>query len=181
MDVVDGIWEIDYDERVRKAEPVQIDITLPSLTFAQVSGSGDVTGLTPFTELEDLELKICGTGDMDLDLTCSQLWATITGAGSMDLYTECSSVESKITGSGNLHYAGSAPSHTIRITGSGKLQGYELATENTSISVTGSGDCEVNVQDNLDVDISGSGNVYYTGQPGINANITGTGRLINSN
>ena len=49
------------------------------------------------------------------------------------------------------------------------------------ISISGSGNCEVLVEEILDVSISGSGNVYYKGNPQINVNISGSGGLFNSN
>ena len=179
--VADGIWEIDYDDCVKRSEDVTIDITLPDLTFAQISGSGSITGLTAFTDLNDLELNICGSGNMDMEADCNELLTKITGSGDMDLDMDCSSIESKITGSGNLDFSGTSPSHSIEITGSGNLRGFDLPTDDTNIRISGSGDCEVMANNNLDVKISGSGDVYYKGTPGINVDISGSGKLINAN
>lgn len=201
LDVVGGIWEIDYRDCVKKSESVKIDITLPVLTLAQISGSGTVHGLTEFTELDDLELKISGSGDMSLEANCNELTSSISGSGNMDLDMDCNeastkitgsgnidmdiiaatSISSRITGSGNLDYTGSTPTHSMEITGSGDLGSFDMTTEDTDVTISGSGGAEVMVNANLDVKISGSGDVYYKGLPGVNVDVSGSGKLINAN
>ena len=53
--------------------------------------------------------------------------------------------------------------------------------EKADVTISGSGDAEVTVSDDLDVKITGSGDVYYKGNPDLDVNITGSGEVINAN
>ena len=182
LTVVDGIWEIDYEDCVKNKEEIQIDITMPDLTFAKISGSGTIIGLTTFTDLDELELAISGSGDISLTGECRRLTTEVTGSGDMHLdMLATESIDSKITGSGHVDLVGETGSHDMQITGSGDLHAFDLITDDCSINVSGSGTCEVTANNNLDVKISGSGDVYYRGFPGVNVDISGSGELINAN
>ena len=73
------------------------------------------------------------------------------------------------------------PELEIDLMGTGSFKGFPIIVKDCRINIEGSGDCEVNVNEELDVRIKGSGNVYYKGIPSINTNITGSGTLISSN
>jgi hypothetical protein len=90
-------------------------------------------------------------------------------------------IESTISGSGRIHLGGSAFEHRINISGSGDVRAFDLATTNTYVKISGSGNSEVWTTNYLDVIISGSGSVYYRGNPQINANISGSGGVFNAN
>jgi hypothetical protein len=65
----------------------------------------------------------------------------------------------------------------VKIVGTGNFLGFPLAAKNCSIDISGTGDCEVTVEDRLDVNIDGSGHVYYNGNPIIHENISGSGTV----
>ena len=69
----------------------------------------------------------------------------------------------------------------ISLTGTGSFLGFPMRAENCQVDITGTGDCEITVNNRLDVTIDGSGNVYYKGDPSIQEDITGSGAVIGSN
>jgi hypothetical protein len=71
---------------------------------------------------------------------------------------------------------------TISLTGVGKVSAFDLEVGTCNITITGLGDCEVNVKNELNVDISGIGDIYYKGNPNTGQQtISGVGRLIDAN
>lgn len=149
-------WKIKFDRPVRKHEGVKIWITMPTLTKAHISGSGNLIGESSFTGLEEVSVGISGSGDIDLEL-------------------EAKAIESKISGSGNIELGGSSGSFSIKISGSGDVKAYDLNTGSCNVRISGSGDCQVDVSEQLEVSISGSGDVYYKGRPKVKAKVSGSG------
>jgi hypothetical protein len=154
-----GIWTIRYHEMVRFSKPVKIYITIPTLTKAGVSGSGEITGLTPFTNLDLLKLSISGSGSMDLD-------------------TESKEMDVTISGSGDLKMAGKTDNLYLKVSGSGGFHGMDLVTKSAELTISGSGNARLTVEDYLQVLVSGSGDVYYYGSPELNVHISGSGSVV---
>ncbi|MDX1908316.1 MAG: head GIN domain-containing protein [Bacteroidia bacterium] len=154
LDLKGCAYSYDLDVYVTFSEPIK---------SIKVSGSGDVYGDAALTAADELDLNITGSGSMTLEL-------------------EGKNINSRISGSGDLILKGKAETHILRVTGSGDLSGYGLFTQNTDISVSGSGKAEILVEGgSLDVEISGSGSVYYKGSPAaINTRISGSGRLVDA-
>jgi hypothetical protein len=141
-----------------RAKSITAYITMPEVKGLTISGSGTIIGETRITS-QRLTLKGSGSGDIDLEVDVKKL-------------------ESKISGSGEIRLRGAAKDHEYQLSGSGDLKGYELATEKSTIKVSGSGKCEVSVSAQLDVRISGSGKVYYRGNPTtVNQKISGSGTI----
>jgi len=155
-DVTDNHWKIKFDQNVRNHEGIKIYITIPNLTKAYVSGSGDIIGETKFTGLNNLVTGISGSGDVKLDV-------------------EAQTIEGKISGSGNVRLAGSAKSITIGISGSGDFYADGLRSESGTIKISGSGDATVDASESLSVQVSGSGDVKYKGRPRLSAKVSGSG------
>ena len=85
------------------------------------------------------------------------------------------------SGTGDITIEGTAKGITIKNEGTGKLEGFLFTVEDCNVKIIGSGDCEVNVLNELDVAIEGSGDVYYLGTPTIEVNITGSGKIMKAN
>lgn len=134
-------------------------ITVSDLKGVAVTGSGDITGKDR--------------------LVCEDLYADVSGSGDISLELEAAQLDSDVSGSGSIQLAGRSNSHEASITGSGKIMAFELKTKITSVKITGSGDCKVNVSEKLRAKITGSGDVRYKGHPQISTKITGSGSLEN--
>lgn len=162
LEVKNGVLNIDYDKCVWNSKDMNIKIALPMLTEASISGSGDIVGTSAFEGLEDLDLKISGSGNIDLEVTAIN-------------------ISSNISGSGKIILLGSGTTYESKISGSGDIEAFDLTVDDCSVKISGSGKNEVSVNNNLDVKISGSGDVYYKGNPLIDVNLSGSGELINAN
>lgn len=159
LNVKNGIWTIKYYEWVLHAKPVKIYITIPDLTKAAISGSGDIIGLTAFKGLDKLDLVISGSGSIDID-------------------TESNALDVVISGAGDLGLSGSTDILDILVSGSGSIDAFSLESTEAEITISGSGNAFLTVNDYLKVMISGSGSVYYRGDPEIETTVSGSGRII---
>lgn len=179
--VVGGVWEISFDECVRRTGDLQIDIWVPTIDKVILSGSGDIEGLDAFTTSGTLEVSVTGSGEVDLVADADIVRAKITGSGDIDLVTHAQVVEATITGSGDIELEGSADDCHHKITGSGSILAFDMPCTTATVEILGSGNCELTVSDLLDVRISGSGNVYYKGEPTTDVTITGSGSVKHVN
>jgi hypothetical protein len=87
-----------------------------------------------------------------------------------------------LTGVGDFILSGDYQDNlTIVITGVGNVKAFDLEVGTCDITITGIGDCEVHVKNQLDVSITGVGKVYYKGSPSITSSISGVGALVDAN
>lgn len=159
--VRNGVWEIDFDRCVRDMDDLTIFITMPRIRSLSISGSGVITS-TNIMNVDDIDLSISGSGKIDVGLDADDIFSRISGSGRVVLEGESNSIE-----------------HTV--SGSGDLFAFPLKTRDADIRVSGSGNSELNVSDNLNVRISGSGDVYYRGKPQVEVSVSGSGKLVNAN
>lgn len=83
-----------------------------------------------------------------------------------------------ITGAGDFSLDGDRQDLLdIHITGTGNVSAFEMEAKDCIIRISGAGNCEVNVSDNLDVIVSGVGNIFYLGQPALRSDISGVGKV----
>ena len=156
--VKNGTLVISSIGAVRGSAFLEIDIEMEEIKGLNISGSGTIKFKNRI-EADTVSLKISGSGSIFLEL-------------------DASDIDTKISGSGVINLSGTVRSHTIEISGSGDTKAFELITEKTSVKISGSGDCMVNVSENLDVKISGSGDVEYKGSPKVNFRGSGSGSVM---
>lgn len=103
-DVRGRTLHIDSDASFRTRSNCLIEITVPELEYVKLSGSGDIEvnelsgeyfefdlsgsgALTAEGEIEELELRISGSGDIDTrDLKAKEVYARISGSGDIKVY-----------------------------------------------------------------------------------------------
>lgn len=165
-DVSGGTWEIEFEDGCYEDYDLVIYITIPYLTRATLSGSGDVT-VYGFNSVSHLDVALPGSGNINIrdfeDAT--RLNLILSGSGN-------------IIGYGNWE---KLKNLDAILSGSGNIKAFPMKTESSNVLLSGSGNIEVEVSTRLDVKLSGSGNVFYKGYPSINSNISGSGNLINRN
>ena len=146
--------------RVKSHEQITIKVTAPTITGIGLSGSGNVSVLSPLTG-GNFSFRLSGSGDMSLPtITCNNLETNISGSGSITIA------------------AGTATTENFKISGSGDIDARNVLAKIVSTTTSGSGTLRLAASEKLDVKISGSGSVYYWGTPIVSTDISGSGRVI---
>jgi hypothetical protein len=158
FDIDRGILKIKQDECTWNHSNIDIYITMPEVEYVGIAGSGDITSTSVF-KTDEIELEILGSGDIDFAV-------------------ESDDIHSVISGSGDIRLEGYTDDHRVHISGSGSVEAFNMETDDCDITINGSGDCEVWVEDYLKVLINGSGNVYYYGLPELEISINGSGNIV---
>ncbi|GJM36185.1 MAG: DUF2807 domain-containing protein [Saprospiraceae bacterium] len=146
---------------------------IDNLNLEIKDGTWSISGLdkTKFKNYKDVVINITIP-------TVDEL--SIGGHGTIishDAFTGLKSLEMNIGGSGKIEMVGSADKVEINIAGSGTVEGKRLSAQSCGISIAGSGDAFIDVNDKLDVSIAGSGDVKYSGSPRVSSSIAGSGRV----
>ena len=129
---------------------------------ALVAGSG---GITVAGTATDAEVKLLGSGDFNgFNLNAQNTKVSISGSGEAELIANKNLI-AKSNGSGDITVAGSASNVEIKLSGSGDFNGFNLNSQNTKVSISGSGEAKVVANESLVARINGSGNIVYKGNP----------------
>lgn len=122
-----------------KGAKVKVYVTLPRLTDASISGSGNMA--VDRVDGGGFEGGIAGSGNLDI--------AAI----------EVADAKFSIPGSGTVRASGAAQALTVDIAGSGTINGAKLHARSATIDLSGSGSVRAVVDGPAKVDLSGSGDV----------------------
>lgn len=142
------------------------------------------------TEVNNDELMITVDQCVDIDqpvklqITIPEIESlTLTGVGNIIAQNELTLMNLGVvlTGVGDFDLQGTAAILDITMTGVGDVRAFKLNTDTCDIDLTGTGDAEVFVNDELNVTITGTGTVFYKGEASISSNITGAGSIVDSN
>lgn len=157
-DVSNGTWRISYIKNVDDAKAVTVYITVPTIEYVGLSGSGSIKSTGKFSGLGEVEMDLTGSGDITMEIDAKDTGVQITGSGEIEL-------------------AGTTRSLDVEITGSGDVMTKELVASTCKIQISGSGDAAVYVNGDLETHISGSGDVRYRGNASVTAKISGSGEV----
>ncbi len=140
-DVRSGKWRIKLEKgtNLKRHDGIDIYITLPMIDELSVAGSGSIVGETDFTNVDDLEVSIAGSGDVELNGAGADLEVSIAGSGDVDLAGfKVADCEVSIAGSGDceINVSGSLE---VSIAGSGDVK-YKGNPDKVKSSIHGSGD-----------------------------------------
>lgn len=155
--VFNGKLKIGFRNGVSRITRLDIHITLKELKGLNISGSGNIEGKGVFNA-SDLNINISGSGEIILE-------------------TEAKTISSNISGSGEINLKGRVEAENIRISGSGDYNAFNLLSDKASVVIQGSGNCRINVAQELDAEVYGSGNVEYQGRPVVNIKSSGSGSI----
>ncbi|MTI22191.1 DUF2807 domain-containing protein [Fulvivirga sp. RKSG066] len=137
---------------------VTVNITMPTIEGASVSGSGSLVGKDKFR-----------TNELSL---------AVSGSGIIELNADAGYTSTAVSGSGKIYLSGSAEEMSVKISGSGRVKAEDFVSEKCKVSISGSGSAQVNVKSSIDARISGSGSVYYKGDPAkVDSHTSGSGRI----
>lgn len=157
-DVKEGVWLIGFDRDVNNIKPVKIHITLPSLAKVGLSGSGSISATNKFTNVNDLDVYLSGSGNITLDV-------------------KAKSADVALNGSGEIQLEGSSHELDIAISGSGIVDAGNLKSADCKVEISGSGDAHIHADKSLETSIAGSGGVKYSGSPSVSTSVVGSGEV----
>ncbi|HVZ96454.1 MAG TPA: head GIN domain-containing protein [Chitinophagaceae bacterium] len=146
-EVINGTLYIHYKNGTSvNNDHSKVYVTAPALNEVNTSGSADIV-------ITDV-LKSTDKIDM-----------SATGSGSIKGAVDAPAISVDISGSGNVKLSGRTKDFDCSVTGSGDADCGSLASENTKIDVSGSGNAHVFASVHLSASVTGSGDVYYRGNP----------------
>lgn len=135
--------------------PVTVHVSAPSLTGAEVAGSGDMR--IDRVEGGDFAGEVAGSGEIQL--------ASLRARNA----------SFAIAGSGGVTARGTAETASFEIAGSGDVHAGGLQVKRAKVSIAGSGNVEAQAVETANVDIMGSGDVVITGGAKCSVNKMGSG------
>jgi len=154
-------------------KPLQVFLTLPSLSDLTVNGSGDTT-VNGFSG-EKFDLQLHGAGNVTFNGRYRQLAAGVHGSGDLNLNAGNSEhINLEMVGSGQITSSGSCKTLTAELNGSGGLDAEHLASDKVSVNLKGSGTTNVFAKQSADLVLRGSGDIRVFGNPD-NRNVSRTG------
>ncbi|MCS6903869.1 MAG: head GIN domain-containing protein [Bacteroidia bacterium] len=108
----------------------------------------------------------------------SSFYCYSAGSGSIELNYNGPFLKVTINGSGDVTLSGKTLMEEIQISGSGDVNAFGLLAQESTVSISGSGDAQVRCEKTLNAYIDGSGNIIYQGNPTVNSRVVGLGRII---
>lgn len=138
----------------------------PKNQFAGGFNWGRVAGATFYVTLPRLEaVSLAGSGDMRVDrISGERFEGSVAGPGELAIGAmEVERADFTIAGPGNLVAAGTAGETHVSIAGSGEVRASGLRSRTASVSMAGSGDAALTVDEDARVSIMGSGDVDIAG------------------
>lgn len=175
---------IDGARIVRVEIPAAIEIAVGKAGPAEIETDDNLVPLVE-TVVQDEELILRFARDcaprtpLRVKLSLQHLDAlSVAGAGRISASGVAGpSLEVEVSGAANVELAGQASDVRIRLSGSGTVNAGRLVAETANITLTGTGNIDVNARQRLDVFLAGTGTVSYTGNLVLNTQVTGTGKV----
>jgi len=184
LEVNDDILSVTLEDGSYQNFDLMIFIQSPMIETYQLTGSGDMT-IDGYENLENLNILLLGSGNIiggNSFLVENSASLNLTGSGSIFLEIETlETIGSDILGSGDINLSGQTLSQTVAIIGSGNYNAFDLISDSAEITIVGSGDVQVTVNNTLTGELSGSGSIFYKGDPTIDVSVLAEGNVVNAN
>jgi len=183
LKVFNGKLNIDLRNNCYNHFDLKVFITVPNLELVKVESTGDVS-LGEFKNLENLELSSTSTGDIvstGLIEVKGLTVLTTKSTGNIELELTTTELEANITSTGNIDLEGSCIKQSIELDGTGNFRAYDFESEECDIDSDGIGDAKVFVTKELQANINSVGNVYVKGDPKIYSTENSVGDLVEVN
>ena len=109
--------------------------------------------------------SLVGTGDAEIDrIEVERFEASIRGAGELSIASmQVDEADLSIAGRGSVDAAGTAGDTRVSVAGSGELDARDLRSKTAWVSMAGSGEASLTVEDEAQVSLKGSGDVDISG------------------
>ncbi|MBT2135252.1 DUF2807 domain-containing protein [Croceibacterium sp. LX-88] len=123
--------------------------------------------------------SLAGSGNMYLDRVQGDSFAgSVAGSGEIDIASmQVGEANFSVAGSGDLTARGSAGRSRVSVAGSGAVHAREMRSTTAAVSIVGSGDADLMVDNNANVSIVGSGDVDIAGTATCTVSRMGSGKV----
>src|ERR1019366_6948623 len=146
-EVNDGTLNIHYKNNTSvNNDHAKVYVTVPSLDKVIASGSADITIREILKNPQKIEMSVSGSGSIKGGLDAPAVSVDVSGSGNVDLKGRTKDFDCSVSGSGDINCGG-------------------LQSENTTVTVSGSGNAHVFASVHLSASAHGSGDIYYGGNP----------------
>jgi hypothetical protein len=152
----------------------------PKGNFAEGFDWSSVAGATFYVTTPRLDaILLAGSGSVRIDrVEGGSFSSLIAGPGELSIASmEVDEADFRIGGSGNVVATGTAREARVSIGGSGAVRAAGLLSETASVSIGGSGDVALTVQEEAQVSIAGSGDVEISGPARCSVSRLGSGNV----
>lgn len=155
---VDGELIIDSEGSYTTEHSPRLHIQIANLNALNIMGSGDIKLIGPIKG-DSFIAQIHGSGDIELnDLELDELTLKVFGSGDIKADGEVGGLIAQINGSGDMDLASlEAQTADVKINGSGSLE--INAEETLRARISGSGDISYRGSPTVDSKVSGSGDI----------------------
>jgi hypothetical protein len=135
------------------SDEIIVHASAPQFRSLDISGASKIIGGNLLTGNE-LELGASGASELNLEVRVEKLQADLSGASTLRL-------------------KGEAKQFTTEGSGSSTIKCMDLATEETTLDLSGASDAEVSATRQLNIDASGASDVKYRGNANVNQKSSG--------
>lgn len=146
------------DTKIKGSEGVKLTILYKSLSTISISGAAHLSSNEKIVT-DALRIELSGAGSTDLDLETNDLNLDMSGAGSVILQ-------------------GQANEQRVSLSGAGSYEAYDLYSDKASITISGVGGAQLNVNKELSATVSGVGGISYRGNPKVRKSVSGLGTVV---
>lgn len=136
-----SLW--DKIDKIKINPHMKIFVSMKNIKNLNINGGGKIIAENSISS-GNLNLSVTGSGDMDVDVKGEILKTNISGSGKIDL-------------------KGYATTNTISLSGSGSLHAFKMTVDKANAKLSGSGNCEINVSDELSAEVYGNGDLSHKG------------------
>jgi hypothetical protein len=170
---------IDMDKIMTEVEGSKLKIYLKKGNYRSV----DIKMVVTYKDLEAIHSSGSSEIVCKSDIRSGNFTLHNSGSGNVKLSSlNIDSFEVHNSGSSNIDLAGTAKRQSYHISGSSKINAFDLKSEEAKVSISGSGDVNISVSQNLEASVSGSGDIRYKGDPNIrNVRVSGSGNISKAN
>jgi hypothetical protein len=162
---------------ITPSKSITYNLAVKNLNGISLAGSGNFY-VEP-VKSSDITVSLPGSGNINLKgLNAGNLSVDLNGSGNITIETiNAKTIDASLRGSGDIKLEGNVNSQTVTLSGSGNYLTGNLQTDIANVSIPGSANVTVWVNDELKVNINGSGDIQYYGKPTIDQNISGSGNI----
>jgi hypothetical protein len=140
------------------SKPIKVYVSGPSFNNFGASGACNIYSENKISSADAIIISLSGSSDVKMELKAPAVDANLAGSGTIALKGETK--ELKIDGSGSTD-----------------IKCFDMLTENTSVSLSGSANAEVFASVKLEVHASGSADIKYKGNCAVSQDINGAGSV----